>query len=191
MRGSAWWLGGSFCFRVCYICLSIVYFFVFVFPIVYKTMSGDTTTQYWLPKHQQKNCSNDLGLFFPLLGAQFSTDCLHILHVTRWNRFLSLWEISRDLNSRVFHKTFSNSKQPNIGMVFWVTVTSPDAPLFFCSMKGHLITFWMEGLGLTSSQVFASWMAARSSRMAVCHWSCSAPVTNAVTTAGSLRIIHM
>ena len=75
-----------------------------------------------MPKCQQKNCSNDLALFFSLLGAQFSTKFLDILHLTSQDVFNYSCEISRDFNSKVFHKALNKSKQPNIGTVFWVTV---------------------------------------------------------------------
>jgi hypothetical protein len=62
--------------EVHYICLSIVYLFVCVVSIVYKIMSEDTITRYWLPECHQKNHSNDLALLFSLLGAQLLTDSL-------------------------------------------------------------------------------------------------------------------
>ena len=77
-----------------------------------------TTTRSRMPKCQQKNCSNDLALFFSLLGAQFSTNFLDILHMTSQDVFNYSFEISRDFNSKVFHKTLNKSKQPNIGTVF-------------------------------------------------------------------------
>ena len=71
-----------------------------------------------MPKCQQKNFSNDLALFYSLLGAQFSTNFLDTLHMTSQDVFNYSCETSRDFNSKVFHKTLNKSKQPNIGMVF-------------------------------------------------------------------------
>ena len=35
----------------------------------FSVLSDNTTTYSWLPKYRQKNRSNDLALFFSLLGA--------------------------------------------------------------------------------------------------------------------------
>ena len=92
-------IGGSFCFR------GVIYMLIHCLFVYFFVLSDNRTTRSWMPKCQQKNCSNDLALFFSLLGAQFSTNFLDNLHMTSQDVFNYSCEISRDFNSKVFHKS--------------------------------------------------------------------------------------